>query len=429
MLLGALVVAGVGCRSRPRSPVPAEPYLAVWAGDVDRQHSDFLAIIDADPESSKYGRVLKTYPVRSRGNEPQLLNGEMRGDGRLFATGVLGNRVFVFDLRQPMDARLLRVDDGGARALWAPIEPVSLPSGGVVVTCPDRAGYRGEPLEVVGAPGGLVELDAEGRFRAERSAAHASARSLVTAPFGAAVSRRHGLVVTTNRGHGWAATTASGRVMPGIGVQVWRLRDLRPHKTVLLDAGPRGSENLGPLFPRMLRQGAVVYVNTHDGGALYASDSLHLQRPAFRLVFDFGADALPSGLAPTPDDRFLFVALPGHDRVVMLDVADPFAPRLVSSLPAGDGPSGLALSADGTRLAVANYTVAVPGYTLDGDHRVRIARLDPATGGLQLDDAFRDERTQEIGVDFNRGRWPHGDTGPARPRGLLFVAPVGEDDD
>jgi hypothetical protein len=80
------------------------------------------------------------------------------------------------------------------------------------------------------------------------------------------------------------------------------------------------------------------------------------------------------------------------------------------------------MSADGSRVAVSDYTVDVPGYVRDGDHRVYLLRVDTATGRLRVDDAFRDELTGEVGVDFNRTHWPHGDTGPARPAGLLFAA-------
>ena len=65
----------------------------------------------------------------------------------------------------------------------------------------------------------------------------------------------------------------------------------------------------------------------------------------------------------------------------------------------------------------------------EGDHRVHLVRLDPATGRLRLDTSFRDEATGTVGVDFNRASWPHGPTGPARPAGLLFIAelPTKED--
>jgi len=431
-----VVLAIAGCARREQAPIAVEPYLLVWAGDADRKDPDFLAVFGGDPSSRKYGQLLKTYPVRPRGNEPQLLNREPRPDGRVFATGVLTGRVFTFDLARPLAGKLLNTyDPGGKRLLTAPIEPVVLPNGDVAVTCADRMRYRGAPREVLEAPGGLVALDAAGKFEGEHSGAHPSARSLVVAPYGGAVSRRLGILVTTNRGHGFTPTT-TGPVQPGISVQVWSLRDLAVQKTVLLPAGPRGEENLGPTLPRFLHRSPMLVVNTHEGGALYASDSLGVAEPAFRLVFDFGAGSLPSGLVITPDDRFLVVAITGRNRLVALDLTDPWAPKPVSTLRLADGarggkgagPSTLTISADGARIAVADYTITAASGTLDGDRRVHVVRLDPLTGQLRLDTDFRGDGEGQAGVDFGRTTWPHGETGAARPRGLLFIAPVGEDD-
>src|SRR5438093_3452755 len=118
-----------GCTRRPETPLfTGEPFLVVWAGDADRQNSDFLAVLDADPTSPSYGKVLKTYPVRSRGNEPHALNAVPRADRRVFASGLLTNRTFVFDLRQPLAGRLLHVDEPGPeRRFWAPHQYVTLP--------------------------------------------------------------------------------------------------------------------------------------------------------------------------------------------------------------------------------------------------------------------------------------------------------------
>lgn len=82
------------------------------------------------------------------------------------------------------------------------------------------------------------------------------------------------------------------------------------------------------------------------------------------------------------------------------------------------------MSVDGSRFAVADYTVDVPAYRLDGDRRVHMLRFDEESGALRLDQAFRDEQTDEVGVSFDRQEWPHGATGPARPHGVLFVAPI-----
>ncbi|MER3420340.1 MAG: hypothetical protein C4290_07375, partial [Chloroflexota bacterium] len=48
----------------------------------------------------------------------------------------------------------------------------------------------------------------------------------------------------------------------------------------------------------------------------------------------------PDGLAFSPDGRLLYVALTGDNRVAVVDVARR---RMVRTLPAGDGPSGLLL--------------------------------------------------------------------------------------
>jgi DNA-binding beta-propeller fold protein YncE len=431
-MLVALCLVAAACRGG-RNEAPFEPYLVVWAGDADRKDSDFLAVVNANPSSWKYGHVIATVPVRSRGNEPQDLNDAFRYDGRVFAGGLLGNRVFVFDLRDPEEPKLAATTDLGNRRYWAPRGIVSLPNGRVAVACPDRARHIGHPREITGAPGGLVELDASGRITREVSAGSDASRGYVVAPSGAGMVPAAKKLVTTNAGHGYAVS-ARGEPVPGITVQVWKASDLSLQRTLVLDAGPRGEENLGPVTARAMRKRATVYVNTHEGGALYVSDSIGMDDPSFRLAFDFGAGSYPVGAAVTPDDRFYVTALSGKNQIVLLDLADAMRPRLVSSVrldrdpdgkggkPRQGGPGGLAMASDGTRVAVADYTVDAPTYRRDGDHRVYLLRLDGDTGQLRVDDGFRDETTDEVGIDFNRAKWPHGTTGPARPRGLLFVA-------
>ncbi len=431
----AILVLLSGCARRPETAVfTGEPYLLVWAGDADRQSSDFLAVLDADPTSTSYGKVLKSYPVRSRGNEPQALIASQRADRRVFASGVLTNRTFVFDLRQPLAGRLVHVDEPGPdRRFGAPHDYVSLPGGRVVGTCADPLRYRGDPREILGAPGGLILLDAEGGFVREIPAADPAARHLILAPFGAVVAPSLGLLISTNAGHGYAATTRGER-QPGISVQVWKLDDLSLQRTAIVDVGPRGEENLGPITAHFLHRKAFLYVSTDQGSGLFASDSIQTPSPVFHLAFDFGAGALAGETAITPDDRWLVAALGGANRVVSLDLADPWHPKLASSVrldrdpldpskPRRGGPHGLAMSADGTRIAVADYGIDVPGLQQEGDHRVYLLRLDPRSGRLRIDGTFQDESTHEVGVSFERAAWPHGGTGPARPAGLLFVTP------
>src|SRR5688572_1997935 len=99
----AVVLALAGCRVSPQDArLRFEPYLLVWAGDDDRSDEDFLAVIDANPGSRRYGRVLATIPVGSAGNEPHGINTMARGDGAVVTTGVASDRVFVFDMHDPL---------------------------------------------------------------------------------------------------------------------------------------------------------------------------------------------------------------------------------------------------------------------------------------------------------------------------------------
>ena len=55
--------------------------------------------------------------------------------------------------------------------------------------------------------------------------------------------------------------------------------------------------------------------------------------------------------------------------------------------------------------------------------RILIARIDPASGQLSLDEGFRDKGASAPGVSFDRPSWPHGATGKAIPHGAVFSRP------
>lgn len=424
------LVAALGCgRSPDEAPYRGEPYLAVWAGDHDRAHDDFLAVLDVDPGSRRYATVIATAPVGSRGNEAHGM-GPLRADGKLMTTGVRTSRIFTFDVRDPRAPELLRVAEGDAWTHQNPTSIVGRPRGALFVTCPDRRDYRGTPYELLDAPGGLVVLDPEGRPVEELAGAAADSQAFIVAPTDGVVVPGNQRIVTTNRGHGYAPT-ATGPFMPGIVVQVWPVRGSRPEATQVLAAGPRGTENLGPDAITVLTRRPFVFVATAEGGALYGATFVGQTIPAFRLLHDFGAGSHPTALAATPDDRFLAVALRGPGEVVILDVSNPYVPRVVDDveLPGGAeaGPGALAVSADGSRIAVSTYGIETPALREPGSRRVLLLRLDGVTGRVRIDRVFKDEFSDEPGLDFRRMGWPHGASGAARPAGLRFIAPTGDD--
>src|SRR5437868_213595 len=81
-------------------------YLFVWAGDEARTSSDFLAVIDANPSSSKYGQIVSTVAVGANGTMPHHTEYEFPADGQLFANGWVAGRTFVLDLTQPLKPRV-----------------------------------------------------------------------------------------------------------------------------------------------------------------------------------------------------------------------------------------------------------------------------------------------------------------------------------
>jgi len=429
----ALCVALISaCRLRTAEPLfQGEPYLLVWAGDADRHESDFLAVIDADPTSATYGVVINTLPVGSRGNEPHAMETSLAPDGLVFAGGLLTDRTFVFDVHDPRVPRLVRVDTPGpTRRFGTPRAYLRLSSGTRIATCGDRRGYRGGVLELLNAAGGLVEFDQAGRLLRELDASDPQAAGMLTSPHGIALSKQTQRLLVTDGGHGYTQTAIEWT--PGVSVQVRSASTGELVQTIVLPVGERGDENLGPSVVHFVKGGTKALVTTAEGAGLYLSQSISAPKPVFSLVYDFGGEALGGQAVVTPNERYYLQALTDANRLEVLDISEPARPRLVNRLrfdrdparsgePRVGGPHGLALSADGRRLAVSNYTVDVPGRRRDGDRRVYVVHVDPAAGAVGFDGAFRDEASGAVGVSFDRRRWPHGETGPARPAAVLFA--------
>jgi hypothetical protein len=76
-------------------------------------------------------------------------------------------------------------------------------------------------------------------------------------------------------------------------------------------------------------------------------------------------------------------------------------------------------------LAVVNYFVELTmGFGLflsDAAAATEVYMIKREGDKLTLDKSFIDENDHEPGINFNRDRWPHGETGHAKPHGVIFV--------
>jgi hypothetical protein len=147
---------------------------------------------------------------------------------------------------------------------------------------------------------------------------------------------------------------------------------------------------------------------------LYLLEGLDSDAPSARLVSSFPRKAGTYCAIPVIAGHYYLVTVPAWNAVVSLDISDPSAPREVSrlALGAGDVPHWIALSADRRRLAITGYG--------DLQHRVMIARFDPTSGRLMLDERFRESAASAAGFRMDDKTWPHGGNARAIPHGAVF---------
>lgn len=389
------------------------PFLFAWAADVDRADSDFLAVIDADPESAEYGSVVTTLPVGRRGTLPHHTEHRMPESRHLFANGFLAGVTFRFDLSDPEAPRLLGSFD--ARDGYThPHSYERLPNGNVLAT------FQGTGERNLD-PGGLVELTDAGEVVRSGSAADADAAEALLRPYSLAILPAMDRIVVSSYDMGEDMGFGGGRRERTHAVQVWRLSDLSVLATIDLPRTPEGGDQQ-PGEPRVLSDGETVYVATFTCG-LYrmtglASEDGSEMGAEFVHGFRGGGCALPVVLGD-----YWIQSVPSANAIVALDVSNPAAPREVSRVTLGprNFPHWLALDrvdgGEGSDGPGGRVVVADRG---DGERRLFVLTVDGATGDLAVDEDFRDPGADRAGVSFDRADWPHGETGPAKPHGTVF---------
>src|SRR2546426_370347 len=85
-----------------------ESVLYVWTSDADQKDPDFLSVLDADPASPGYGKVIATVPTGSPGNEAHHFGYTANAD-RIFGGGLFSNRLFIYDVAtDPKHPKLIK---------------------------------------------------------------------------------------------------------------------------------------------------------------------------------------------------------------------------------------------------------------------------------------------------------------------------------
>jgi len=409
LLLLVPVLAGTSVARVDRPDGRKEKTLYVWAGDQARVAPDFLAVIDFEEESPRYGTVIRTVPVPGpggSGNEPHHCH--LSADKNILACGGLlallrgQNSIFFFDVSEPRNPRFMFSTSGTLSNITDDFLP--LEGGGFLVT--QMGSHTG------GTPGRVAEFDGNLQLIGEWPA---DPPEHDFNPHGISARPDLNLMVTSD----FMMPASSLNVVPGDPllrgiIRVWDLQARSIVRTIVIpsalgtmDVKLIPGDPRGRAFTTGMFDGLVYLVDTANGTSQAVFDCEDIV-PHVEVPVRGGMTQLLA--MPQSGDRLMFASFQAG-QVGMLDVSDPEHPVQtgIVSLGLDAGPHMIALTDDDKRLVVSDYFLNEDDFGkvhFEGDHHVRVIKV--FKNHLALDTAFD--------VDFNTAFA----TGPARPHGVAM---------
>ena len=395
----ALGLSGVACLPAfaKKASTPAQGhYLFAWTGDEKQEGNDFLAVIDADPDSASYGKLVASVGTDQKTVRIHHTEYVMPASGMLFANDHDVGRTFILDVNDPLHPKVA----GSFTDLAGYMHPhsfVRLPNGNVIATF--QHAHHGRDSGKLGATGGLVEIDDNGKVVRSASTADPAFPDALLMPYGVAVLAGQDRIVSTN------SSMHDPDLLSGVTYQVWRLSDLKLLKTAYFDPGANRYAHIAPEEPRVAADGSV-YVQTLGCG-IERITGLTTNQPVAKLVHTFPGNWCG---VPTIVDNFLVQSVPAIHGLIALDISNPEKPKEVSrlSLSAGFDAHWTGWDAKTKRLV-----------TTGSENRLFLVKLDARTGALSVDESFKDDNGKP-GFDLANRKWPHGWSGTGKPHGVVF---------
>jgi hypothetical protein len=398
-----MVTALVFCACSLSTPALAqnEPpssghYLFAWTGDADLKGNDFLAVIDADPMSATYGKLMTTLGTDQQTVRIHHTEYVMPASGMLFANDHDVGRTFIFDVNDPLHPKIATsfTDMDG---YMHPHSFVRLPNGHVLATFQHR--HLGRVPGQLGATGGLVEIDDGGKVIRSASNADPAFADALLMPYGLVVLPDEDRVVSTN------SSMHNDDLFSGVTYQIWRLSDLKLLHTAYFDVGGNRYGQVSPEEPRRGPDGSV-FVQTLGCG-MERITGVTGREPASKLLHTFPGSWCG---VPTIVGHFFVQSVPAVHGLIVMNIEKPAQPVEVSRLTLSDEfiPHWTGWDAKTHRLVVTGSA-----------GRLYMVRLDESTGLVTLDSGFHDANGKP-GFDFSDREWPHGWRGTGKPHGVVF---------
>ena len=373
-------------------------YLFAWTGDAEGKGNDFLAVIDSDPASTTYGRLMTTIATDQPTKMVHHTEYTMPESGMLFANDHFAGRTFIFDLRDGLHPRVA----GSFTNMDGYMHPHSylrLPNGHVLASF-QHAHQRG--AGDAATTGGLVEIDDSGKVVRSASSADAAFPGALLTPYSLVILPDRDRVVSTN------SSMHLESILHGVTYQVWRLSDLKLLKTSYVGVAENHYSHVGPQEPRLGPDGSV-YVQSLSCGLQRITD-LNTDTPKAQMVYTFPGSWC--GVPTIVGHYFIQSVLAVHGLIV-LDIANGGKPVEVSRLTFSDS-----YHAHWTGWDEKMHRLVVTSSG-SSDDRLYLVKLDQETGAVMLDENFRDT-DGKVGFSFADRQWPHGWKGTGAPHGVVF---------
>jgi hypothetical protein len=397
LLLAACATLPAPCQSGKSGF--AGHYLFAWTGDAENKGNDFLAVIDADPQSPNYGHLLTTLATDQKTGYVHHTEYTMPASGMLFANDHDAGRTFIFDVRDPLHPKIAGSFTDMAEYMH-PHSFVRLPNGHILATF-QHSHHNMQPNSG-GESGGLVEIDDRGNVIRSASSADPAFPDALLSLYGLVVLPEIDRVVTTN------SSMHLADIFRGVTYQVWRLSDLKLLRTEYFDVGENRYAQISPEEPRVGPDGSV-FVQTLGCG-LERITGIESNHPRSQVVYNFPGNWCG---VPTIVGHYFIQTAPNIHSAIVLDIANPAKPIEVSRVKFGDNFRPHWTGWD----AKTNRIVVTPGPS--GEERLYLLKFDPGTGALSIDEGFHNS-DGKAGFNFATREWPHGWKGTGAPHGVVF---------
>ncbi len=425
----ALTCITTSCGQDQPSPVSdhnGSHHLLVFAGDQDNQDSDFLMVIDINPESKSPAKAISSVPIGHKNSMPHHMEYYTPPKGEpIFMNGHRDELTMIVDINDPETPKIVK-KIAPPDPLRFPHDYTRTPNGNRLVGFLRSNGPSPDQSESItpGNHGGIAEYSVEGRLLRTTSAAVDDSLKPVR-PYAFALLTDTDRFVTTSAPmmeKTWADV-----------IQIYKYSTFELLHTIDLPVGRlpngdiiEGSQAAG-FGPRVLDDGSV-FLNTY-GCAFYHLTQIDTTAPKLEMVY--AVDTKPAknentirGACGIPLRIGHYWIQPiGHlQTILVLDIKNPSQPQEVTRFktPKNFNPHWMAKDTLSNRLIV--------GAELGGEQGFFMLRFNETTGHIEYDQQFSAKRgrglfakNQKGYISLERNEWPHGKSGYAWGHAALFL--------